>query len=239
LPHRDLETSRLSRYAQHLTVVASLVVITASALGTHVGPDVGLVTAAQGNSDREALAPDGDVLLPPTEQELELPVQRSSLTSRSMSVDPTPLPTPVPVDPDATPLAAPSAAPVVAAPAARAVAALGFPVPGGSISQPFRPGHEGVDIAAAPGVPVVAAEAGVVVSAGWRNNGGGLVVEIQHAGGLNTVYNHLGSVAVVSGQGVARGTLIGGMGCSGVCYGPHIQFDVRVNGRLVNPLDLM
>ena len=116
---------------------------------------------------------------------------------------------------------------------------LGFPVPGGSISQPFRLGHEGVDIAAAPGVPVVAAEAGFVVSAGWRNNGGGLVVEIQHAGGLNTVYNHLGSIAVVSGQSVARGAVVGGMGCSGVCYGPHIQFDVRINGRLINPLALM
>ena len=239
MPNRHLGTSRLSRYAQHLVVVGALLIITVSALGTQVGPDVGLVTPAQGNSGPEAPVRDADTLLPPTEQTLELPAQRGSLASRSGSADTAPLPTPVPVDPDATPLAAPPAAPVVVAPPAPAVAALGFPVPGGSISQPFRPGHEGVDIAAAPGVPVVAAEAGVVVSAGWRNNGGGLVVEIQHAGGLNTVYNHLGSIAVVSGQSVARASLIGGMGCSGVCYGPHIQFDVRVDGRLINPLELM
>jgi murein DD-endopeptidase MepM/ murein hydrolase activator NlpD len=115
---------------------------------------------------------------------------------------------------------------------------LAFPVPGGSLSQFYRAGHEGVDIAAAAGSRVVAAEAGMVVSAGWRNNGGGLVVEIDHANGVNTVYNHLGSIAVVAGQWVGRGQLIGGMGCSGVCYGPHIQFDVRVGGRLVDPMTL-
>ena len=146
-----------------------------------------------------------------------------------------------PAAPIATPAPMANPAPIVrTVPApAPAIATLGFPVPGGSITQPFSPGHEGLDIAAAPGVAVVAAESGVVVSAGWRDNGGGLVVEIQHAGGLNTVYNHLGSIAVVTGQSVGRGMVVGGMGCSGVCYGPHVQFDVRVNGQLINPLQLM
>ena len=239
MPHRHLAPSRLSRYAQHLTVVGALVVITASSLGTQVGPSVEFVTTAQGNSARQPATPQVDQLLPRTEEVPELSVERGSPATRSGSSHVAPLPTPVPLDPNATPLPAPSAAPVAVAPPPPPEPALGFPVPGGSISQPFRPGHEGVDIAAAPGVPVLAAEAGFVVSAGWRNNGGGLVVEIQHAGGLNTVYNHLGSIAVVSGQSVARGAVVGGMGCSGVCYGPHIQFDVRINGRLVNPLALM
>ena len=229
----------------------ALILITASALAAEVGSPVEFVTQAQGNSAPEPATGDAGRLLPPTEEVLAVPTERGSLATRSGPGEVTPLPTPVPVDPDATPLPGPTTAPVPAAPRAPAVApaapappapavaTLGFPVPGGSISQPFRPGHEGLDIAASPGVPVVAAESGFVVSAGWRNNGGGLVVEIQHAGGLNTVYNHLGSIAVVSGQNVGRGAVIGGMGCSGICYGPHIQFDVRVNGRLINPLELM
>ncbi|MBA2632890.1 MAG: M23 family metallopeptidase [Chloroflexi bacterium] len=140
----------------------------------------------------------------------------------------TPLPTPVPIDPAAMPLPAP--------PAARSLA---FPVPGGSISQFYRVGHEAVDIAAAPGVAVVAAEAGTVVSAGWRNNGGGLVVELDHGNGLNTVYNHLGSISVAAGQYVGRGATVGGMGCSGVCLGPHVQFGVRIKGRLIDPLGIL
>jgi len=133
---------------------------------------------------------------------------------------------PVPIDPAATPLAAPAGR-------------LAFPVPGGSISQFYRAGHQAVDIAAAPGVPVVTAAAGTVVSAGWRNNGGGLVVEIDHGNGLNTVYNHLGSISVVAGQYVGRGATVGGMGCSGVCLGPHVQFDVRIKGRLIDPMGVL
>lgn len=223
---------------QHAAVGGALILITASTLAAEVGSPVEFVTQAQANNAPDPATLDVDTLLPPTEELLEVPVERGSLATRSGPVEVSPLPTPVPVDPRATPLPGPTAAPVPAPPTP-AVATLGFPVPGGSISQPFRPGHEGVDIAATPGVPVVAAESGFVVSAGWRNNGGGLVVEIQHAGGLNTVYNHLGSIAVVSGQNVGRGAVIGGMGCSGICYGPHIQFDVRVNGRLINPLELM
>ncbi len=141
----------------------------------------------------------------------------------------TPLPTPVPIDPAATPLAAPPVS----------HQALAFPVPGGSISQFYREGHEAVDVAAAPGVPVVAADTGIVIFAGWRNNGGGLVVEIDHGDGLNTVYNHLGSVSVATGQYVARGETIGGMGCSGMCFGPHVQFDVRINGQLIDPMSAL
>jgi murein DD-endopeptidase MepM/ murein hydrolase activator NlpD len=197
-----------------------------------------IVTTARAVSAPSTPRPPADALLAPVEEPPERSADRSSLSSRDGAVSTTPLPTPVPVDPAATPLAAP-AGPGTPAGAPGAATALAFPVPGGTISQSFRPGHEGVDIAAAPGVPVVAAESGIVTWAGWRNNGGGLVVEIQHEGAVNTVYNHLGSIAVVPGQSVSRATVIGGMGCSGTCYGPHIQFDVRIGGRLVNPLALL
>jgi murein DD-endopeptidase MepM/ murein hydrolase activator NlpD len=157
-------------------------------------------------------------------------------------VPPAPLPTPVPVDPDATPLPAPTGATALGATGTSAVlaaptgAALQWPVPSGSISQYFHSGHLAIDIAASYGNAVVAAEAGVVSSAGWRNNGGGYVVEIDHGNGMRTVYNHLGSIWVVAGQAVARGQGIAGVGCTGMCTGPHVHFEVIVNGVIVNPL---
>lgn len=230
MPQPRFRPSRPSRYAQHLLVIAAVLGTAASSMGYQLNAGVG---AAQANQATTPL-PRPDPLLAAPTYSPEPRADRSSLSVRDRRVGETPLPTPVPIDPSATPLAAPPA--VAAGPL---ITTLAFPVPGGSISQPFRYGHEGMDIAASPGIAVVAAESGTVVSAGWRNNGGGLVVEIEHPGGLNTVYNHLGSIGVVTGQSVARGTVIGGMGCSGVCYGPHIQFDVRVRGRLIDPAILL
>jgi murein DD-endopeptidase MepM/ murein hydrolase activator NlpD len=225
------------RVAQHAVIVTAVVAIAASSVGFEVDSGIGIVDAAQANQSGTR-APDSPLL---TQAEDVTPVRgdRGATSVRDRPSSATPLPTPVPVDPAATPLAAPLHATAAAAGLQETSPALAFPVPGGSISQPFRVGHEGVDIAGAPGVPVIAAASGTVVSAGWRNNGGGLVVEIEHPGGLNTVYNHLGSIGVTAGQTVPRGGVIGGMGCSGVCYGPHIQFDVRVAGRLVNPATLL
>jgi len=156
-----------------------------------------------------------------------------------------PLATPVPIDPDATPLAAPNTVSVgstststgtttrVAAPAG---AALLWPVVGGTISQYFHAGHLALDIAAPYGNTVVAAQAGTVTSAGWRNNGGGNVISIDHGNGMVTVYNHLGSIWVSPGQSVSAGQGIGGVGCTGICTGPHVHFEVIVNGIIDNPL---
>jgi murein DD-endopeptidase MepM/ murein hydrolase activator NlpD len=109
-------------------------------------------------------------------------------------------------------------------------------VPGGSISQYFHSGHLAIDIAAPSGSSVVAAEAGTVTWAGWRNNGGGLVIVIDHGNGIVTAYNHLGSLWVSPGQAVARGQGIAGVGCTGICTGPHVHFEVIVGGAIVNPL---
>ena len=161
---------------------------------------------------------------------------------------PAPLPTPVPINPDATPLAAPSTATtnvggttstptgVTTRVAAPAPPALVWPVQGGSISQYFHAGHLALDIAASYGNTVMAAQAGTVTSAGWRNNGGGYVISIDHGNGMVTVYNHLGSIWVSPGQYVSAGQGIGGVGCTGLCTGPHVHFEVIVNGVIDNPL---
>jgi murein DD-endopeptidase MepM/ murein hydrolase activator NlpD len=157
----------------------------------------------------------------------------------------TPLPTPVPVDPNATPLPAPngiggtsgSSGPTIrqqtVAPSAKV---LGWPVPGGTISQYYHAGHLALDIAAPYGTTVVAAAAGTVTWAGWRNNGGGNVIAVDHGNGMQTVYNHLGSIWVGVGQYVSRGQGIGAVGCTGMCTGPHVHFEVIVNGVIDNPL---
>ena len=155
-----------------------------------------------------------------------------------------PLPTPVAIDPDATPLAAPTGIGEVATatgPSSRGAAPppaagrLAWPVPGGSYSQYFHAGHLAIDIAAPYGSQVVAAQGGLVTSAGWRNNGGGNVISIDHGNGMVTVYNHLAEIWVGSGQYVAAGQAIAAVGCTGMCTGPHVHFEVIVNGVIDNP----
>jgi murein DD-endopeptidase MepM/ murein hydrolase activator NlpD len=157
-----------------------------------------------------------------------------------------PMPTPAPIDPNATPLPGPTTAAggttSVTAPTSRtasapaATGALWWPVPAGSISQYFHAGHLALDIAAPYGSQVVAAQSGTVTWAGWRNNGGGYVVAINHGNGIQTVYNHLGSIWVSPGQYVGAGQGIAGVGCTGICTGPHVHFEVIVNGIIDNPL---
>jgi murein DD-endopeptidase MepM/ murein hydrolase activator NlpD len=95
--------------------------------------------------------------------------------------------------------------------------------------------HEGIDIAAPSGTPIAASAAGTVISAGWMGGYGNLVV-VDHGGGLATAYAHMSGFAVGGGQSVAQGQVIGYVGCTGTCYGPHVHFEVRVNGAAVDPL---
>ena len=116
-----------------------------------------------------------------------------------------------------------------------------WPVPGGFISQYFHYGHPAIDIADAWGSPIVAAAAGVVTFAGWRDNGGGYQIWISHGSGLYTTYNHLSSVAVAAGSSVGRGDFIGRVGATGNATGPHCHFEVWIGpiwdgGTRVNPL---
>jgi len=95
--------------------------------------------------------------------------------------------------------------------------------------------HEGIDIAAPSGTPIAAAAAGTVIYAGWMGGYGNLVV-LDHGNGLATAYGHQSSIAVANGQTVAQGQVVGYVGSTGHSTGPHLHFEVRVNGAPVDPL---
>jgi murein DD-endopeptidase MepM/ murein hydrolase activator NlpD len=95
--------------------------------------------------------------------------------------------------------------------------------------------HTGVDIGAPYGAPVVASANGRVVFAGTMSGYGNAIV-VDHGKGLATTYNHLSGFSVGSGQQVSRGTPIGSVGCTGYCTGPHLHFEVRVNGTPTDPM---
>jgi murein DD-endopeptidase MepM/ murein hydrolase activator NlpD len=95
--------------------------------------------------------------------------------------------------------------------------------------------HEGIDIAVAEGTPVRAAAAGTVIYAGWLGGYGNLVV-VDHGNGLSTAYAHNSSLGVGVGQSVAAGEIVSYSGNTGNSTGPHVHFEVRVNGSAVDPL---
>jgi murein DD-endopeptidase MepM/ murein hydrolase activator NlpD len=95
--------------------------------------------------------------------------------------------------------------------------------------------HEGIDLAVGVGTPVVAAASGTVIVAGWLGGYGNLVV-IDHGNGISTAYGHNTSVTVGVGQSVAQGQLISYSGSTGHSTGPHVHFEVRINGTPVDPL---
>ncbi len=95
--------------------------------------------------------------------------------------------------------------------------------------------HEGIDLAVASGTPVVAAAAGTVIVAGWLGGYGNLVV-VDHGNGISTAYGHNTSVTVGFGQSVAQGQLVAYSGNTGHSTGPHVHFEVRINGSPVDPL---
>jgi murein DD-endopeptidase MepM/ murein hydrolase activator NlpD len=120
------------------------------------------------------------------------------------------------------------------------VSASGFlwPVHGAVVSgYGWRWGrmHEGVDISVASGTSVVAAASGTVIYAGWLGGYGNLVV-VDHGNGLSTAYAHNSGFAVGVGASVGQGQTIAYSGSTGNSSGPHVHFEVRVNGAAVDPL---
>ncbi len=95
--------------------------------------------------------------------------------------------------------------------------------------------HTGIDWAARIGTPIIAAGNGTVVRAGW-SSGYGKRTEIQHANGYLTTYNHQSQILVKEGQYVHQGQVIGKVGSTGGSTGPHCHFEVKVNGRFVDPM---
>ncbi len=95
--------------------------------------------------------------------------------------------------------------------------------------------HDGQDMAGAYGSPVYATADGTIVYAGWES-GYGRLIRIKHAFGLETRYAHLSQIRVHVGQKVSRGDRIGDMGNSGRSTGTHLHYEVRIDGRAVNPM---
>lgn len=95
--------------------------------------------------------------------------------------------------------------------------------------------HRGVDLAAPMGTPIIATSDGTVRAAGW-SGGYGLLVALDHGGGMQTRYGHMSRVNVVPGQRVRSGEVIGFVGSTGMSTGSHLHYEVRVNGEAVNPM---
>jgi murein DD-endopeptidase MepM/ murein hydrolase activator NlpD len=120
-----------------------------------------------------------------------------------------------------------------------------FPVPGAPITQPFGPNvdpftgvpgfHPGIDFGAPIGTPIHAAGDGVVVYAGVESGYGNYTC-INHGGGIATCYAHQSLILVKVGDHVTRGQVIGLVGTTGYSTGPHLHFEVRINGQVTNPL---
>jgi murein DD-endopeptidase MepM/ murein hydrolase activator NlpD len=98
----------------------------------------------------------------------------------------------------------------------------------------YRP-HHGVDYAAPTGTPISSIGEGTVTFAGWKS-GYGRYVRIRHRNGYESGYGHLSRIRVKSGAFVKQGQLIGNVGMTGLATGPHLHFEIRKDGRFVNPL---
>ena len=123
-------------------------------------------------------------------------------------------------------------------------APVGVPLPGAGITSSFGgrinpvtgqwAPHAGIDLAAAQGRPVAVSGAGTVTRAGWLGNYG-IVVIVDHGGGVETRYAHLSALAVTAGSQVGQGQIIGYVGSTGRSTGPHLHYEVRRGGRAVDP----
>jgi len=109
-------------------------------------------------------------------------------------------------------------------------------------SDPFRGSaamHAGIDIAGPIGTPIYATADGIVGRSEYNNGGYGNLVELNHGQGIQTRYGHLSRRIVEPGQRVRRGQLIGLMGSTGRSTGSHLHYEVRIDGRAVNPVPFM
>lgn len=114
----------------------------------------------------------------------------------------------------------------------------------GPITSPFcerrawEACHPGIDIGVPTGTPIRAAGTGVVAIAGWESGYGNYTC-INHGGGFSTCYGHQSRIEVSVGQHVTQGQIIGLTGCTGLCFGPHLHFEVRINGAVTNPVNYL
>lgn len=98
--------------------------------------------------------------------------------------------------------------------------------------------HAGIDIASSMDTPIVATADGVVVRSEWAG-GYGNMVEIDHGNGITTVYGHNSCIIASTGQSVKKGQIIAYVGSTGNSTGPHVHYEVRVNGTTVDPISYL
>jgi murein DD-endopeptidase MepM/ murein hydrolase activator NlpD len=109
-------------------------------------------------------------------------------------------------------------------------------------SDPFGRGramHAGIDLSGPQGTPIYATADGTVSEAAWNSGGYGNLVKIDHGRGIETRYGHMSKMTVRAGERVTRGQLIGRMGSTGRSTGSHLHYEVRIDGRAVNPIPFM
>ena len=109
-------------------------------------------------------------------------------------------------------------------------------------SDPFHAGaamHPGIDLAGTYGTPIYATAEGTVLRAGWNSGGYGNLVEIDHGRGITTRYGHMSAILVHPGDHITRGQQVGRMGSTGRSTGNHLHYEVRIDGRAVNPIPFM
>jgi murein DD-endopeptidase MepM/ murein hydrolase activator NlpD len=109
-------------------------------------------------------------------------------------------------------------------------------------SDPFKGSsamHAGIDLSGAIGTPIYATADGVITTAGYNSGGYGNLIKIDHGRGIETRYGHLSKMSVYAGQRIKRGEMIGRMGSTGRSTGSHLHYEVRIDGRAVNPVPFM
>jgi murein DD-endopeptidase MepM/ murein hydrolase activator NlpD len=130
----------------------------------------------------------------------------------------------------------------IAVPSDKPVKTAEFTSGYGIRSDPFRgraARHQGIDLAAPQGTPIYATADGTVTDAGYNNGGYGNLIKVDHGRGIETRYGHLSAILVRDGQRVVRGQQIGRMGSTGRSTGSHLHYEVRIDGRAVNPIPFM
>ncbi len=130
----------------------------------------------------------------------------------------------------------------IAIPSVEPVKGTSFTSGYGVRSDPFKGRaamHAGIDLAGPLGTPIYATADGMVARAEYHNGGYGNLVELNHGRGIQTRYGHLTRSTVQPGQRVTRGQLIGYMGSTGRSTGSHLHYEVRIDGKAVNPVPFM
>ena len=130
----------------------------------------------------------------------------------------------------------------IAVPADKPVRTAVFTSSFGIRADPFQGRsamHAGIDLSGPVGTPIYATADGTVNTAGWHAGGYGNLVKLDHGRGIETRYGHLSQVLVRAGQRIKRGDLIARMGSTGRSTGSHLHYEVRIDGRAVNPVPFM